>query len=297
MPEYSEFSEFSYGYALVDNLARSGGWGGFAAAPRFISLSQEGSVGGGFDVALDFVAWPFFLQFKIPQIMRRRSAGMPTGFHTPYFRMHLRTERVNSSGMTQHEQLMELERVNPLSAFYVAPRFHTTDELDQHYLTHRVHDESEWFSLGGFDSSTPLTREPHRIAYDFAPDKCVVQSTPAPFNLRRPFKEVASMLGARLKDLYPTEPELWLYNLENTISSITSDRSRISNVDTKGPIIGPAFDQGSRKPTRRFLSDGEKNEFHFRLQNLAKSVRIRMDAELILAMPASAEFPPHSPPL
>lgn len=291
MPEYSEFSEFSYGYALVDNLARSGNWGGLSGAPRFISLSEEGSAGGGFDVALDFVAWPFFLQFKIPQIMRRRSGGMPPGFIPPYYRMQLRTERTNLSGMTQHEQLMELERENPLSVFYVAPRFHTTDELDLHYLSQRVHDESEWFSLSGFDPAAPLSREPHRIAYGIAPHMCVVQSKPIPFKHRLPFNEVASLLGARLNDLVPTEPELWLDSLEGTIAAITSDRSRMVNMDTKPPFMEPSFDPTRQKRPRRFLSDDEKSKFRFRLQRLAKTIRTRLDAELVLAMPSRAVSP------
>lgn len=282
MPEYSEFSEFSYGYALVDNLARGGGWGGLAGAPRFISLLEEGSAGGGYDVALNFVARPLFLQFKIPQIMRRRSSGpkgMPPGFHTPYYRMHLRTERVNASGMTQHEQLMELERQNPLSVFYVTPRFHTSEELNEHYLNHRVHDETEWFPLSGFDPADPLTREPHRIAYGNAPGMCVVQSTPFLFKERMSFNAAADRLGVKLRDTAPSEPEVWLENLEHIMAAIIAGE-RVTWIDD---FVGPPE---SGRPRRRFLSDGRKVEFYGRLRTLAKTVRTRLDAELILAMPS-----------
>ncbi|WP_138223287.1 hypothetical protein [Nibricoccus aquaticus] len=289
MAEYPDFSEFSYGYALVDNLARSGSCGGLAGAPRFISLLEEGSAGGGFDVALNFVAWPFFLQFKIPQIMRRRSGGpkgMPPGFNTPYFRMHLRTERVNSSGMTQHEQLMDLERENPLSVFYVTPRFHTTEELDQYYLTQRVHDESEWFALSGFDPSAPLTREPHRIAYENAPTISVLQSTPLPFQQRLRFKEVAVRIREMLTGLAPTEPARWLNELESSIATVTSGEARDEGMNTRAKF----YPKRENSP-RGFLREGEKNEFHSRLQRIARTVRTRIDAELILAMPA---IPPSS---
>lgn len=282
MAEYSEFSEFSYGYALVDNLAHSGGWGGLAGAPRFISLLEEGSAGGGFDVALDFVAWPFFLQFKIPQIMRRRSSGpkgMPPGFHTPYYRMHLRTERVNASGMTQHGQLMELERENPLSVFYVSPRFHTAEELEDHYLHRRVHDETEWFPLSGFDPADPLTREPHRIAYGNAPGMCVVQSTPFPFKERMSFKAAADRLGEKLRDTAPSDPELWLEHVEAVTTAVITGK-RVTWVEDFNVPPEPG------NLPRRFLSDEQKAEFHGRLRTIAKTVRTRLDAELVLALPA-----------
>jgi hypothetical protein len=290
MPEYSEFSEFSYGYALVDNLAHSGSMGGVTGAPRFISLLEEGSAGGGFDVALDFVAWPFFLQFKIPQIMRRRSEpprGMPLGFRTPYYRMHLRTERVNSSGMTQHEQLMELEQNNPLSVFYVAPRFHTAEELDQNYLAQCVHDESEWFSLSGFDPVAPLSREPHRLAYGNAPGMCVIQSNPIPFTQRLRFNKVVQLLRLKLSAQEPTAPHLWVESIESAITASLSGRR-----DVRLDEFNHGLPNRSSSGARRYLSEGAKAEFRGRLRALARTVRTRLDAELFLAMPAVTLSPP-----
>lgn len=286
MPEFSEFSEFSYGYALVDNLAHNSSWGEQIGAPQFISLFEEGSEGGGFDVALDFVAWPFFLQFKIPQIMRRRSSGpkgMPPGFITPYLRMRLRTERVNASGMTQHEQLIELEQQNPLSVFYVSPRFHTTEKLDQHYLSKRVPDESEWFSLCGFDPANPLTREPHRIAYGTAPDMCVIQSKPVPFEQRLKFKTVADRFITKIRGSSPMHPEIWLNNLENTIADVIDGRSLAKTIDAR-----QRSDSEIQNKKLRFLSHEERKEFYGRLQKVARTVRTRLDTELILAMPRGA---------
>jgi hypothetical protein len=45
-------SEFSYGFALVNELLKLTGYG-FNAVPVFPSLYQEGQTGGGFDVFLN----------------------------------------------------------------------------------------------------------------------------------------------------------------------------------------------------------------------------------------------------
>ena len=59
----STFSEFSYGFALTQELA-SGRFGSLVAAPVCPSLIQEGQPGGGYDVKLPLIGAPLFLQFK-----------------------------------------------------------------------------------------------------------------------------------------------------------------------------------------------------------------------------------------
>ncbi len=65
-----EMSEFSYGYALTDELIH---WHGtsLTAAPIFPSLYQEGKSGGGYDVMLQRSGIPLFLQFKLADQMVR----------------------------------------------------------------------------------------------------------------------------------------------------------------------------------------------------------------------------------
>src|SRR6266446_3142726 len=111
----AQFSEFSYGYTITDNIIH-GGFPGVPAAPFFPSLISEGT-SGGFDVKIPLRPVPLFLQFKIPQVVSRASAKMPDAFSPPYFRMHLRTKRPN-----QHQLLLDWEAAGNLVC-YATPDF------------------------------------------------------------------------------------------------------------------------------------------------------------------------------
>lgn len=66
-------SEFSYGYAITDELIH---WYGttITASPVFPSLYQEGQQGGGWDLKLQRPGIPLFLQFKLSHCMIRTNA-------------------------------------------------------------------------------------------------------------------------------------------------------------------------------------------------------------------------------
>jgi len=72
IPRNPYFSEFSYGYALTDNLVAGQG-SSVAVAPIFPSLIEEGQV--GFEVLIARPSIPLFLQFKLAHRMTRRSAS------------------------------------------------------------------------------------------------------------------------------------------------------------------------------------------------------------------------------
>ncbi len=63
-----DISEFSYAYALVEDLIV---WQktSLTAAPIFPSLIKEGRSGGGYDVRLDRPSIPLFLQFRLSDYM------------------------------------------------------------------------------------------------------------------------------------------------------------------------------------------------------------------------------------
>ena len=132
----SEFSEFSYGYALTDNLRRSG-LGEATAAPVLPSLADEGAAAGGYDLAVPIDGIPLLLQFKVPEVLTKRSKLIPAGWATPYYRMYLRPSRHSE----QHALLMEHDYAGR-AVFYAAPRFHTTDALNDHFLTTQVYHRS-----------------------------------------------------------------------------------------------------------------------------------------------------------
>ncbi len=121
-------SEFSYGYALTEELATN-----LTAAPLFPSLYQEGQSGGGFDVMLPYPVAPVFLQFKLADFMGRRSAAEWPWFRGCYYRMHIRPRRFSR----QHALLLDLQRVGR-NVYYAAPHFHQTHQLDWCYLNRKV---------------------------------------------------------------------------------------------------------------------------------------------------------------
>jgi hypothetical protein len=151
----ASFSEFSYGYAITDNILHSGlPYTGHA--PVFPSLLAEGSAGGGYDVRIPLRPVAVFLQFKIPQVVRRRSDYMPTGFLPPYLRMHLRTKHPN-----QHQLLLDLEATQPL-VFYATPNFWSVDRLDRYFAAQQVHQQSLYIRPSAIG---PLDDRSHHVAY------------------------------------------------------------------------------------------------------------------------------------
>jgi hypothetical protein len=132
-------SEFSYGYAITDELVHD--LPGISAAPVFPSLYQEGQSGGGYDVMIRAGATPLFIQFKLCDFMSRATAHeAKSGLLTcPFYRMHLRPARHSR----QHELLLALEQSGQL-AYYAAPTFHKTEEFDSAFLSRSVVQKSVW---------------------------------------------------------------------------------------------------------------------------------------------------------
>jgi hypothetical protein len=58
----SEFSEFTFGFGFTHEVV-STAWGGLTGAPEMPSLYDEG-LGKGYDVAMGFVGYTYFAQFK-----------------------------------------------------------------------------------------------------------------------------------------------------------------------------------------------------------------------------------------
>lgn len=138
---HSDFSEFSYGYAVTEELVTKNK-AKIIAAPRFPSLYEEGKK-GGYDVKIPLAGKPAFLQFKLSDCLERRNAKeFRNGvLNVPYYRMHLRPARHSD----QHQLLLDLENSGE-SVFYIAPEFHLPAELNQHYLSKSVVAQSAAFA-------------------------------------------------------------------------------------------------------------------------------------------------------
>jgi hypothetical protein len=138
------FSEFSYGYAITEELVLSSK-ALVIAAPIFPSLYEEGKMGGGYDIKIPIKGKPIFLQFKLSDYLKgvnskeRRSRL----FNAPYYRMYLRPTRHSD----QHNLLLDLEKSGE-TVFYVAPEFHLPSELNYFYLNKTVVTNSAAFSPG-----------------------------------------------------------------------------------------------------------------------------------------------------
>lgn len=168
-------SEFSYGYALTDELVHSP-LGGLRAAPFFPSLIAEGK--SGYDVRLQFPGLILFLQFKLSHRMLRRSAleyrrhNLPIG-PPPFFRFHIYSRKRSM----QHQLMLDLEREgNPV--YYAAPLFDKILHLDSAYLNSdvaarsvfvrpsaigRINDDAAHHVAFTFDGRGWCLSEPRRI--------------------------------------------------------------------------------------------------------------------------------------
>ena len=159
-----EISEFSYGFALTNELV---GWVALSAAPVFPSLIEEGKAGGGYDVKLDRPGVPLFLQFKRSYCMIRRTAkeyqavaAMGGALNVPYYRFPI-TEALTSD---QHEMLLALDDGSNL-VFYAAPRFHQINEINQAWSRTDVARRSLFVAPSTIG---PLDDTQHHVAFDGA---------------------------------------------------------------------------------------------------------------------------------
>jgi hypothetical protein len=155
-----EISEFSYGFALTHEIANFAG-ANLRAAPILPSLIEEGRVGGGYDVKLDWSGIPIFLQFKRSDYLIRKSAKPirdGATLQTPFYRFPI----MPSSKSDQHNLLLQLD-VNPNEVFYASPRFHLVSELNEAYASQKIFDRSFFIRPATIG---PLTDEDHHVAYD-----------------------------------------------------------------------------------------------------------------------------------
>jgi hypothetical protein len=207
----SLFTEFSYGYALTDNIIHAG-LPSTPAAPVFPSLIAEGSAGGGYDVQIPAGPVPLFLQFKIPQVVRRRSDNKPAAFVTPYLRMHLRTKRPN-----QHQLLLDLEAQGNL-VVYATPDFWKTSDLDAHFVNQRVHLETCYFSPSDIG---PLDHESHYVAYCPGMTDAWVFSNPTPFSGKFRPEAFGERISAAAKTAREQQPLQFFQRLKGILVEIT----------------------------------------------------------------------------
>jgi len=157
----ADFSEFTFAYAVTDDLIHGHGMR-ITIAPVFPSLVEEGWSGGGYDLRLDRPGAPLFLQFKLSDRMVRGTASEAKEhlFTLPFYRMHLRARKHS----IQHDLLLDLESHGE-EVYYVAPAFDEKHELDAAYRAHQVWNRS--FRLRPMEIGPLPTDDYHHIAFQY----------------------------------------------------------------------------------------------------------------------------------
>lgn len=133
-------SEFSYGYAVTDELVHDP-VAGVIGAPVFATQFAEGRTGGGYDLRLNRAHLPLFVQFKLTDYMKRGTCVEQRlqRLRAPCYRMHLRPARFSR----QHQLLLDLEQLGH-EVYYSAPAFHTPGALDRAFAARSVRAQSKW---------------------------------------------------------------------------------------------------------------------------------------------------------
>lgn len=173
----AEFSEFTYGFSLVSELASALGC---AAVPIFPSLIKEGRTGGGFDVKMGMGAVPLFLQFKLSEHLmtnNAKEAKHPSGLiSAPYRRFQISS----SATSKQHALLVGLSS-NHSHVYYCAPDFYKNDDLN--YLWGQGYVSSGSVFVHPFDVGNILDDKRHAVCFNgatLANNTCYLFSDPKP---------------------------------------------------------------------------------------------------------------------
>lgn len=173
-----QFSEFTYGYTVVEELTRNYR---FTAVPTFPTLVEEGRDGGGYDVQVEIQGLPFFLQFKRSDYLSRSNAKYHHVFGSSYYRFNLHALKHSK----QHNLLIHLERCgNPV--FYVAPKFHKNLEMHNNYFGRSVARNSIWVApteIGNLPDD-----DEHSICFNQSESQVYFCSEPKPVEHRLSFK-------------------------------------------------------------------------------------------------------------
>jgi hypothetical protein len=235
-----QFSQFSYGYCLTEDLIVGQGTP-LTAAPVFPSLIEEGQQGVGYDVRFDRPGTPLFLQFKLVHQMVRGNANEARRghFQPPFYRMHLRPRLISD----QLQSLLSLEQAGN-DVFYVAPGFHTTMTLNTNYAQRRVWDQS--FRVKPTLIGPLQDDQPHHVTFQqptgtwrfYSDDPSKEGRAPDTNEITRSLERRISDRGARNLRAQISELDLAMQTIVNSRNAQRNDRERI-NIRELGDHVDP----------------------------------------------------------
>ena len=129
------FSEFSFGYAVTEELATHHRRSKRRMPPQFPTLRQEKSM--GYDVKVSLPSGWLFLQFKLCEALVRKTAKEIAKNHLPLKVPFLRMNLMPAKRSRQHRLLLNLEQKGE-NVFYAAPRFYKDKEFCLYYQQRHI---------------------------------------------------------------------------------------------------------------------------------------------------------------
>jgi hypothetical protein len=194
----SEFSEFSYGFALTYELCKKHR-NRLTVAPVLPSLRKEGKKGGGYDLKLE-PGFPLFLQFKVSDFLYGPNASERHQFNGDYYRFKMKT----AVGLCQHQSLWTLDGDAANTVLYAAPAFTANHDLDRFFLGGSVEKGSAFFAprdIGRLGDGAP-----HCVAFRPQDNFGWVFSEPKKIESLVSDDGLLAMLIGKFKDVHPITP-------------------------------------------------------------------------------------------
>lgn len=221
-------SEFSYGYALTEQLV-SLNRSRIKVAPVFPSLYKEGKDGYGYDVSIQWGSIPVFLQFKLSDYMtgRSNSEEIKQGlFKGSFYRMHLRSRKHSR----QHDLLLKLEK-KKTHVYYVTPLFYTLEELNDYYVNNQIIANSTFItphSIGMIKDD-----DNHHISFQEAGKPFYIFSEPRELGRLPSFETFFERINLRLESIILEN--IWQETTEDMLEILLE--YQIINEQNRGLII------------------------------------------------------------
>ncbi len=217
----ASFSEFSFGYALTDELVNSYRRLLYAA-PRFPSLLEEGGSEGGYDVQLNAQGHFLFLQFKLSDYMMRRSAGQWHHYREEYYRFSVMPLRRSE----QHNLLLALEARYAL-VFCAAPAFYLVEDLNEGFLGKDIASRTT-FVVPSIIGPLPDNGD-HHVTFDLHGQRLRLWSEPKVLEGHAFGPEFMDQVNARVRN---REPQIIgneaFISLSNDLKAILAQQGELS---------------------------------------------------------------------
>ena len=215
-----QISEFSYGYAVVEELTKRYKKS-ISSAPFFPSLRKKKKKGGGYDVRIERgkKGLPLFIQFKLSHVFVRNTAKeVNLGYlSTPFNRFYI----IPKSKSKQHNMLVDLYDKKLNEVYYISPYFNTQEELNYHYLDDSVLKSS--FQVNPKIIGKINDNKKHHISFKKDSKHFYIFSEPMEkegnFGHKKFYKEINNSLESIEDDL----PTLIKNNNEHLLSTISKN--------------------------------------------------------------------------